>query len=74
MAAPSNPTPTDAAPKVVTCPACGGDSLYSPQNLYRPFCSQRCKQIDLGAWANEDFRMPTDTPSDDPTGGDARLQ
>jgi hypothetical protein len=41
----------------VTCPGCGGDSLYSPQNPWRPFCSERCRQIDLGAWASEAFRV-----------------
>jgi uncharacterized protein len=60
--------------KIVTCPACGGDSVYSPQNLYRPFCSERCKQIDLGAWASESFRMPAAAPPDDQPHGDARLQ
>ena len=44
-------------PKLVPCPTCGGDSIYAPSNPYRPFCSNRCKNIDLGAWANEDFRM-----------------
>ena len=44
--------------KRVPCPTCGGPSLYSPANRFRPFCSERCKQIDLGAWAAEDFRMP----------------
>lgn len=55
-------TPT-AAPafeaKTVTCPACGGPSLYAPSNRYRPFCSERCKTHDLGAWASEQFRVPT---------------
>ncbi len=60
--------------KIVTCPACGGDSVYSPQNPYRPFCGERCKQVDLGAWASESFRMPADAPPDDQTHGDARLQ
>lgn len=46
------------APKQVVCPACGGPSLYSPENRYRPFCSERCKQIDLGAWASERFSLP----------------
>ncbi|MDO9166610.1 MAG: DNA gyrase inhibitor YacG [Rhodoferax sp.] len=46
-------------PKLVTCPTCGGDSVYAPSNPFRPFCSERCKNIDLGAWASEDFRMPT---------------
>lgn len=61
-------------PKIVPCPGCGGDSVYGPQNAYRPFCSERCKQIDLGAWANEGFRMPADAPADDLPYGDERLQ
>jgi endogenous inhibitor of DNA gyrase (YacG/DUF329 family) len=51
--------------KIVKCPTCGGDSIYAPSNAYRPFCSERCKNIDLGAWANEDFRMATQTPTED---------
>ncbi len=60
--------------KLVTCPGCGGDSVYGPHNVYRPFCSERCKQIDLGAWANEGFRVPAEAPADDRPYGDARLQ
>jgi endogenous inhibitor of DNA gyrase (YacG/DUF329 family) len=45
-------------PRTVRCPNCGGDSVYAPTNPYRPFCSERCKNMDLGAWANEDFRVP----------------
>ena len=52
------------SPKTVVCPACGGPSLYAPSNPYRPFCSERCKQIDLGAWAAEEFRVPTSPPLD----------
>lgn len=48
--------------RTVPCPGCGGPSLYTPSNRYRPFCSERCKQIDLGAWANEEFRVPTSPP------------
>ena len=44
--------------KRIPCPTCGGDCVYAPSNPFRPFCSERCKNIDLGAWANEDFRMP----------------
>ncbi|MDA8444722.1 DNA gyrase inhibitor YacG [Paracidovorax valerianellae] len=51
--------------KYVTCPACRGKSLYSPSNPFRPFCSERCKQIDLGAWASEEFRVPTEAPLED---------
>jgi uncharacterized protein len=31
---------------------------WDPQNRYRPFCSERCKMIDLGAWATESYRVP----------------
>lgn len=62
------------APKIVVCPQCGGDSVYAPQNAYRPFCSERCKQLDLGAWASESFRVPAEAPPDDAVFGDARLQ
>lgn len=52
------------SPKTVKCPACGGASLYAASNPYRPFCSERCKQLDLGAWASETFRVPTSPPPD----------
>lgn len=51
--------------RLVTCPTCGGDSLYAPANRFRPFCSDRCKNADFGAWASENFRMPTESPPDD---------
>lgn len=60
--------------KIVRCPACGGDSIYSARNFYRPFCSERCKQMDLGAWASESFRVPTEAPPEDQPFGDPRLQ
>jgi len=60
MTAAFDPLPT---PAVVRCPTCGGPSVYAPGNRYRPFCSERCKQIDLGAWAAEDFRVPASPPA-----------
>ncbi|WP_153115784.1 DNA gyrase inhibitor YacG [Rhodocyclus tenuis] len=42
----------------VRCPQCGGESLWSPDNRWRPFCSERCRLIDLGAWASEAYRVP----------------
>ncbi|MFX8024405.1 DNA gyrase inhibitor YacG, partial [Acinetobacter baumannii] len=38
------------APKdrIVRCPQCGGDSVFAPSNRWRPFCSERCRQLDLG--------------------------
>ncbi|RZA17403.1 MAG: DNA gyrase inhibitor YacG, partial [Lysobacteraceae bacterium] len=36
--------PTDpSAARIVRCPACRGDSVFSPANPWRPFCSERCK-------------------------------
>lgn len=61
-----DPNPADGAPeRRVRCPGCGGPSIYGPRNPYRPFCSERCKKIDLGAWASESFRVPTQEPPDD---------
>src|SRR5205085_106744 len=49
---------TPATRRIVTCPTCGGESVYSPDNPYRPFCSERCKNVDFGAWATESYRVP----------------
>ena len=38
-------------PVTVGCPACGRKTEFTPANRWRPFCSERCKTIDLGAWA-----------------------
>lgn len=59
-----------SAPKrrIVTCPACKGDSVYALDNPFRPFCSERCKNLDFGAWASEGYRLeaqPTPPPQDD---------
>ncbi|MFT7723150.1 MAG: DNA gyrase inhibitor YacG [Roseateles sp.] len=50
--------------RLVRCPQCGGDSVFAPRNQWRPFCSERCRQIDLGAWASESFRVPATPPQD----------
>lgn len=62
------------AARYVPCPTCGGKSLFSPKNPFRPFCSERCRQIDLGAWANEDFRVPAEAPPEDNLYGDPKQQ
>lgn len=51
-------------PRTVRCPACKGDSLYSATNPYRPFCCERCKSFDFGAWASEEFKVAADAPPD----------
>lgn len=45
----------------VKCPHCGKAVIWTPENSYRPFCSERCKLIDLGEWASE-TRVITGTP------------
>ncbi|MDY0744320.1 DNA gyrase inhibitor YacG [Paucibacter sp. R3-3] len=52
-------------PRIVRCPTCGGDSVFAPSNLWRPFCSERCRQIDLGAWASESYAVEAKPPSPD---------
>ncbi len=46
------------APRTVACPTCGARVPWTPESKFRPFCSERCKMIDLGAWANESYRIP----------------
>jgi uncharacterized protein len=41
----------------VKCPTCGRLQTYSTKNPFRPFCSENCKTIDLGAWASEAYRI-----------------
>jgi endogenous inhibitor of DNA gyrase (YacG/DUF329 family) len=57
--------PEDTVLKLVRCPTCGGDSIYALSNRFRPFCGERCKNIDLGAWASEQFAVPAQTSPDD---------
>ena len=39
----------------VKCPTCKKMVEYSPKNPFRPFCSERCKLIDLGEWATDGY-------------------
>lgn len=45
-------------PRTFPCPRCGEATQWE-DNPFRPFCSARCKLIDLGAWANDEYRLPT---------------
>ena len=42
---------------IVDCPTCGSKVEWTETNKFRPFCSERCKQIDLGAWAEAVLAM-----------------
>ncbi|MBT8131453.1 MAG: DNA gyrase inhibitor YacG [Gammaproteobacteria bacterium] len=45
----------------VKCPSCRKPVTWSEAALWRPFCSKRCRLIDLGAWFNEEHRIADDT-------------
>lgn len=46
----------------IRCPQCRQECEYSPNNPFRPFCSQRCRQIDLGEWVDETYRVASEEP------------
>ncbi len=50
--------------KTVNCPTCGTAVAWLPENRYRPFCSERCRKIDLGAWASDEYTIPV-APADE---------
>lgn len=62
MGAPLDP----ASERQVTCPGCRLPAAYGPANRWRPFCSERCRRADLGAWASERYRTPADPAGSDP--------
>jgi endogenous inhibitor of DNA gyrase (YacG/DUF329 family) len=62
----SAPRPT------VKCPTCRKAIQWSSDNPYRPFCTRRCRLIDLGEWLNESHRIagePAPPVAEDSDGG-----
>lgn len=55
----------------ISCPICGKEKTWHTDNPFKPFCSERCKLIDLGEWASDERRIPgkkidhDDFPEDD---------
>ena len=47
------------------CPHCGKPADWQA-NPHRPFCSERCKLVDLGKWVNEEYRVPGKPVHDEP--------
>jgi hypothetical protein len=57
--------PQAGLPRQMKCPQCRRLTAYAG-NPWRPFCSERCKLKDLGAWAEERYAIPTqDVPQSD---------
>lgn len=46
----------------MSCPVCGKPA----DAAYRPFCSRRCADVDLGRWFNEDYRIPVPEADEGP--------
>jgi uncharacterized protein len=55
-------------PPVVSCPTCHAPVTWTAENRWKPFCSERCKLIDLGQWATEKYRVPAEEqePEEEP--------
>ncbi len=51
----------------VSCPRCGKNVPWEG-NPDRPFCSDRCRNLDLGRWADEEYRIPFVDEVPDPEG------
>ena len=54
-----------ASTPIVNCPQCGEATEFAPSNRYRPFWSERCRLIDLGAWASDQYRVAGDPLDND---------
>lgn len=53
-----------AQPRIFRCAHCGQSTRLDTSNPWRPFCSERCKMVDLGAWFGERYSIPTKDPED----------
>ncbi|RMX00578.1 DNA gyrase inhibitor YacG [Legionella jordanis] len=48
----------------IVCPTCASPNTWQKENSFRPFCSERCKLIDLGEWASESRKIPGSSMTD----------
>lgn len=48
---------TEKPIRIVRCPTCERSCRYDTSNPFRPFCSERCKNIDIAGWATESFKI-----------------
>lgn len=53
---------------MIRCPICRKETAWR-ENPFRPFCSERCRLIDLGKWASDEYRIPGgEKPPEDDSG------
>ena len=57
MSASTVPPGLEGPERDIRCPGCGKPCKYGPSNPSRPFCSDRCRNGDFGAWATESYRV-----------------
>ena len=55
-------------PKAPECPSCQRVVLLRPENRCFPFCSERCRAIDLGRWLGGEYRIAASSPDEDEDG------
>lgn len=55
--------------RVVACPQCGTKVPWEG-STYRPFCSERCRLVDLGAWLDEKYSIPAPLEDESATDDD----
>ena len=55
---------------VKKCPKCKKRVKWEG-NKWRPFCSERCKMVDLGAWVSEDYKIPDQMSEQDVEAGES---
>ncbi len=58
----------------VSCPTCQKEVPWDSHHTAKPFCSERCKLIDLGEWAAEEKKIPGDPVYPDNPDGESFLQ
>lgn len=58
--------------KDISCPTCGKKNTWTPDNAFRPFCTDRCKLIDLGDWASDKHALPGEPVDPEQFDGDEK--
>ena len=62
---PGEKTPLALRVRTLKCPQCSRMTVYSTENLFRPFCSKNCQTGDLAAWATDEYKVAGSTVPQD---------